>query len=123
MRVELRETNWCACAEFVAGAKNRTCEENWQLLNAKLLELKSRYVPMRKAPVKPKWKKGVYPINEETKAAILNKKKSHRLWMSKRHTADSTEARKTFTKASNKVKKLLKKVKKLPAGSAMLTSR
>ena len=111
MRVELRETNWCA--EFVAGAKNRTCEENWQLLNAKLLELKSRYVPIRKAPVKPKWKKGVYPINEETKAAILNKKKSHRLWMSKRHTADSAEARKTFTKASNKVKKLLKKVKKL----------
>ena len=33
--------------------------------------------------------------------------------MSKRHTADSAEARKTFTKASNKVKKLLKKVKKL----------
>ena len=63
--------------------------------------------------MKPIWKKGVFPINEETKAAILNKKKSHRLWMSKRHTDDSAEARKSFTKASNKVKKLLRKVKKL----------
>ena len=110
MRTELLESNWCA--EFVAGAKSRSCEENWRLLKAKIIELKNKYVPIRKAPDKPQWKKGVVPISQEAKAAILNKRKSHRRWMSKRHADDSAEARKSYTKASNKVKKLLRKAKK-----------
>ena len=110
MRMELLESNWCA--GFAAGAKSRTCEENWPLWKAKIIDLKKTYVPIRKAPNKPQWKKGVVPISQETKAAILNKKKSHRRWMSKRHADDSAEARKSYTKASNKVKKLLRKAKK-----------
>ena len=43
MKIELLESNWCA--EYVAGAENRSCEENWCLLRAKLVELKEQICP------------------------------------------------------------------------------
>ena len=104
MRAELIESNWCKT--YVAGAKNKTVEENWHILKSKLIELRNKFVPLRKAPLKPRWKRGVFPITDEAKEAIISKKKAHRRWMSAKRNRNPEEARLHFTKARNKVKKM-----------------
>ena len=111
MRAKLIESNWCK--NYVAGAKNRTVEENWHILKSKLIELRNKFVPLRKAPLKPRWKRGIIPITDEAKEAIISKKRAHRRWMSAKQTRNPEEARLHFTKARNKVKKILRKAKKL----------
>ena len=111
MKNELINSNWCE--DFVNGAKNRTVEQNWLQLKNKLTELKERFVPLQKASLKPRWRKSGVPINDETKQAIKSKKRAHRHWMVAKRREESEAGRSAYKKASNKVKKLLRKAKKL----------
>ena len=111
MTRELVSSAWCD--DYVNGARNRTVEENWLLLKNKLIDLRNRFVPLRKGSSKRRWKKSRIPINDETKDAIKSKKKAHRQWITANPGEESDSRKTMYKKATSKVKKLLQKAKRL----------
>ena len=110
MRDELLNSDWCR--KYITVIANGSVEEVWLLLKDKLIELRNKYVPVRKAPSKPSWRKPLIPISAEAREAIRTKRKAHRNWMEATKTDISDQARSRYKKASNKVKSLLRKAKK-----------
>ena len=111
MANDLTSSGWCE--EFVIAAKNRTAEENWLLLKGKLTDLRNRFVPLQKGSSRPRWKRGGVPINDETKEAIKSKKRAHKQWMMAKRQEESESRRAVYKKATNEVKKLLRKARKM----------
>ena len=108
---ELVSSGWCD--EYVNSAKNRTVEQNWLLLRNKLIDLRNKFVPLRKGSSKPRWKKRGVPIDDVTRNTIKSKKKAHREWMTANQGEESDSKKSRYKKISNKVKKLLRRAKKL----------
>ena len=111
MANDLTSSGWCE--EFVSAAKNRTAEENWLFLKEKLTDLRNRFVPLQKGSSRPRWKRGGVPINDETKEAIKSKKRAHKQWMMAKRQGESDSRRAVYKKATNEVKKLLRKARKM----------
>ena len=111
MRNYLRKSTWCD--DYVSMAEHRSIEENWSLLKSKLLELRDKFIPIKRSSTKPSWKKNSsIPISKPAQQAIVSKRKAYRQWMSAVRRGESDVARVCYTKASNKVKKLLRRDKK-----------
>ena len=82
-------------------------------LKSKLLELRDKYVPRQIITLKPSWKeKGCCPISKTTREAIKTKDKAHRQWMSAINRIDADDKHLRYTKARNKVKKLIRRDKR-----------
>lgn len=68
---------------------------------------------MQKGSSRPRWKRGGVPINDETKEAIKSKKRAHKQWMMAKRQEESESRRAVYKKATNEVKKLLRKARKM----------
>ena len=109
---ELRITKWKEA--FLTEANNKNVEELWCQFKKRLLDLREKYVPKRKTKGTPIWKsKSSVPIDQMLQDAIKEKKKSHRQWFaSKGKTLATEELRKRYTKANNRVKRLMRRAKR-----------
>ena len=110
--LELRTSNWKD--NFVSNGRNKTVEDLWREFKTRLLDLREKFVPKRKIDGTPTWKsKASVPIDQTLQNAIKEKKTSHRKWSAnKGDTAANLEQRKKYTKANNKVKRLMRKAKR-----------
>ena len=110
MKQHLENSNWNC--NFVENAKNKAVEEVWLSLTSKLAHLRDQFVPVETVSGKPTWKqKGDFAIDKQTREAIQDKKKKHRIWMASISRSDAEKARLEYAKARNKVKTLLRKAK------------
>ena len=113
MRDSARISKWREEYVNLSMKNGVTTEELWTSLKSVLTELKEAFVPVQKASNKPAWKdKGSIPIDANTRKAIQEKEKSHRLWMSPVRIAQGNIAKSQYTRARNKVKSLLRKAKR-----------
>ena len=63
---------------------------------------------------KPKWKvRGTFPVSKSIQEAIRNKHKQHRQWMARKGWVEADLVHLTYTKASNKVKSMIRKAKSM----------
>ena len=111
MKQHLENSNWNC--NFVENAKNKAVEEVWLSLTSKLAHLRDQFVPVETVSGKPTWKqKGDFAIDKQTREAIQDEKKKHRIWMASISRSDAEKARLEYAKARNKVKTLLRKAKR-----------
>ena len=70
------------------------------------------------------WKEiGGFPINKELQEAIRNKRATHRNWMWKKNYGDPEIARLNYTKARNRVTKLMRQSKRKYESDIALKSK
>ena len=111
MKQHLENSNWNC--NFVEHAKNKAVVEVWLSLTSNLAHLRDQFVPVETVLGKPTWKqKGDFAIDKQTREAIQDKKKKHRIWMASISRSDAKKARLEYAKARSKVKTLLRKAKR-----------
>ena len=106
MRKEVADPNWKE--EFIASANDNNIEGLWGTLKSRFIQLRDMFVPITKSSAKPSWKKlGGFPRQKTSRMLCANKDATHRNWIcaKKRDTVDLS--RLEYTKARNKVKKLM----------------
>ena len=111
MRSQIRNTEWNVM--YLETGETMSVEELWKVLTTKITELRNLYVPKVSVSGNPSWrKKGNFPIDKGTHAAIQDKNKKHRIWMASKTYEDRNAAHAEYCKARNKVKTLLRKAKR-----------
>ena len=113
MKDNLLNSNWLK--EYIDFAKEneRTPEDLWRPLKSKIIDLRNEFVPLEIMSDKPTWKdKGSIPIDRETRSAIHDKSRTHKLWMNAKKQNDIGTTRQQYTRARAKVKNLLRKAKR-----------
>lgn len=85
-------------------------DDVWNEIKSKLHELRDRFVP--KTAGLPTKRKGCFPLDNNARAAIQDKNKAHRKWMEATSEKDRCGAHSTYTKARNKAKSIIRKVKR-----------
>ena len=105
---ELKTSNWKDT--FLREARNMQPESAWQLLKAKLIELRNKFVPSREIKTGIDTK-GTFPIDKNTQHAIREKHSLHHRWIRYKKRGNSS-LRDAYNKARNKVKKLIRKSKR-----------
>ena len=111
MRRALKDSNWSE--DFDKNMESKSIEDIWLELKTKIIELRDKHIPLRKAAANPTWsKKSSIPLSNTTIDAIKMKKKTHRQWMEKKDKNSSDEAYIKYKKARNKVKTYLRRDKK-----------
>ena len=107
MRIDLLRSNWEY--GYLSSVNDKTVEDLWLSLKSKPMGLRKRFVPKKKYSGKPKWTVRVtFPVSKSIQEAIRNKQKQHRQWMAKEGGVEADLARLTYTKASNKVKSMIR---------------
>ena len=110
MRNHLALSRWSE--EFLLRNQNMSVDDLWNSFKSKILELRNKFVPKQLCGM-PSWKmKGSVPINQDLRDAIRSKSSLHRRWISSRNRPDAEIARKTYTRARNKVKAMMRKSKR-----------
>ena len=110
MRRNLIESNWEET--YITCATNKNTEELWHGLKSKLIELREIFVP-KASSKKSTWKdKGSFPIKASLQKAIQKKRVMHRYWMNAKDRGDVYTARLNYTRARNKVKRLIRQDKR-----------
>ena len=110
MIAELKSSNWKE--SFMLDARNKGPEELWELLKAKLIELRNKFVPTREIKTGVNNMKGSFPINKILQRAIKEKHSLHRRWIKcKRRTSHSC-TREAYNKSRKKVKQLIRQSKR-----------
>ena len=108
---ELKSSQWKE--NFISNAQEKSVEQLWNEIKAKVLNLRDKFVPKRKIDGTPKWKsKASVPIDENLQKAIKDKKISHRRWSASKGGINAIQKRKIYTKANSKVKRLMRKAKR-----------
>ena len=107
---ELRSSNWTET--FMLEARSKGPEASWELLKAKLLELRNKFVPTREIKTGIDGMKGNFPINKTVQLAIKEKHSLHRRWM-KGKKRGSQCLQEAYNKSRSKVKKLIRQSKRL----------
>ena len=111
MRKHLQSLKWKD--SYVLNNKHKSIEILWEDIKSAVINLRDRFVPRSKDSGKPKWKeKGTVPIDANLLMAIKDKKKTHRKWSNSKCTEDATEHQMAYSKANNKVKRLMRKAKR-----------
>ena len=102
-------TGW----KSVTTANDESVKNMWGLIKTKMLSLRNSFVRKKVFDSSPRWKEvGGFPVDQEARAAIKEKHKLHRKWMtSKRNTCDAEAARVCFRRASNKAKGRIRQCK------------
>ena len=78
-----------------------------------LMNLRKEFVPKRKSSRKPTWRdSGSFPISKALQEAIRRKHLTHRRWMAGKRHGQSDRARLNYTRARNKVTKLMRQAKR-----------
>ena len=112
MRISLINSNWKDEYSELAKDKSETAEVLWCSLKSKLIELRNQFVPLEKTSKEHSWKEnGSIPIDKATRESIRQKNIKRRSWMVARNRNDVDVARLQYTKARDKVKRLLRKAK------------
>ena len=106
---DLESTNWKQ--KFLLEGGNKDPETLWNILKAKLLELRNKYVPTRKINAGADYTRGSFPINKDVQQAIKDKHSHHRRWIRCKQRGDNT-LREAYTKSRKKVKKLIRQSKR-----------
>ena len=107
----------------MSSGRGKSCEELWITLKSQLWEMRNRFVPKRNVST-ISWKEiGGFPINKELQEAIRNKRATHRNWMSKKNYEDPEIARLNYTKARNRVTKLMRQSKRKYESDIALKSK
>ena len=110
-------------AKFMSSGRGKSCEELWFTLKSQLWEMRNRFVPKRNVST-ISWKEiGGFPINKELQEAIRNKRATHRNWMAKKNYGDPEIARLNYTKARNRVTKLMRQSKRKYESDIALKSK
>ena len=105
--------NECWREDFLANSDNKSVEGLWRDFKSKILSLRDKFVPIKTTTGNPTWKsKGSVPIDAPTRIAIKEKKTLHHRWSKANKVCDATEHRKNYLKATNKVKRLMRKAKR-----------
>ena len=111
MKNEHENDGWTE--KFVDSWKEKSEEEQWNSIKARLIYLKEKYIPKTKVSGKPTWKeKGNIPIDKKLRDAIQNKHAEHRHWIRKKKCGQADATRLAYTKARNKVSQMMRKAKR-----------
>ena len=114
MLESLINSGWPEEYREIAQKDMTTPEDLWSSMKTKFTELITEYVPLEIPSIKPSWtNKGTIPIDKNTRDAIRDKEKAHRLWMQAKKNGASESCRIQYTQARNKVKTLLRKAKRI----------
>lgn len=98
---------------FTTDAESKTKDELWDDLKSTIHDLRDRFVPKTVSDGKPAWKTtGNIPIDKPTQDAIRKKTTLHRKWMRAKNRADADVCKLDYSRANNKVKKLIRKAKR-----------
>lgn len=109
MRKHLQSLKWKD--DFVSNTNHKSIEMLWENIKTTIMSLRDSFVPKTKQNGKPKWKeKGTVPIDANLQMAIKDKRKTHKKWS--KCFGDATEHRMAYSKANNKVKRLMRKAKR-----------
>ena len=110
MRAFLENSKWLE--EFKSLAAKSDEELMWDNIKGKLVQLRDKFVPQKNSSTTPSWRsKNQYPLSKATRAAIKEKNRLHRKWMSSTGF-DNQQNKLDYSKASNKVKSLVRKDKR-----------
>ena len=113
MRRQLVLSNWTK--KFMIQNQSKSVDELWNSLKSEIHEIRNKFVPKQLSGI-PSWKtKGSVPINQVLCYAIRNKRKLHRQWISSKNVlnvSDSENVRQAYTKVRNKVKAIMRKLKR-----------
>jgi hypothetical protein len=86
-------------------------ENVWTSFKMKINDLRTRFIPKTTSEIT--WKrKGSIPVSKSLRYAIHHKHISHRRRIAKKNNDDKEIARKTYNKARNKVKIMMRKSKR-----------
>ena len=111
MRNYLTLTNWAD--NFLTSECSNSVEDIWLSFKSKIYELRNRCVPNTTVTGKPLWnKKGCIPVGKPLQEAIHQKHARHRRWMSAKKKTNDKTACLEYTKARNKVKRMVQQAKK-----------
>lgn len=109
MRDSLLNSNWEE--DFVSESNNKTVDQLWESFKHEILDLRNKFIP--KTTGNQSWKsKGNVPIDQATQDAIREKTRLHRKWITSKHQTVSERLRLEYTKARNKVKRMIRKAKR-----------
>ena len=112
MRISLINSNWKDEYSELEKDKPETAEVIWCSLKSKLIELRNQFVPLEKTSKEHSWKQNrSIPTDKATRESIRQKNIKRRSWMVARNRNDVDVARLQYTKARNKVKRLIRKAK------------
>ena len=111
MRNNLILTNWAD--NVLTSECSNSVEDMWLSFKSKIYELRNRCVPKTTVTGKPSWnKKGRIPVGKPLQEAIRQKHARHRRWMSAKKKTNDKTARLEYTKARNKVKRMMRQANK-----------
>ena len=89
-------------------------EESWDKLASNLLAARDACIPTYTASNKPTWaSKHAYSVDEDTRKLIRKKAQAHNLFMEHKDKPDAELYRKSFTRARNHVRTVLRKKRRL----------
>ena len=106
---ELESSNWKDV--FILEARNKSPEELWKLLKAKLIELRDKHVPTRDIKTGIGNLKGDFPISRNIQLAIREKHSLHRKWIRCKRRGEQSLCE-AYNKSRRKVKKLIRQSKR-----------
>ena len=118
MRNDLTETNWAD--EFLMAKCGNSFEDLWASFKSKIYELRNKFVPKTTVTEKPPWnKKGSIPVGKPIQVAQRQKKMPAIDNGCLQRREQMFNARLEYTKARNKVKRLMRQAKKIYEKSIM----
>ena len=105
---ELESSNWKDT--FMLEARNMGPEAAWELLKAKLIDLRNKFVPSTEIKTGIGMK-GSFPIDKTAQHAIKKKHSLHRRWIKCKKRGNQS-LRDAYNKLRSKVKKLIRQSKR-----------
>ena len=96
---------------FMMEARTKDPETQWEMLKAKLIELRNKFVPTATIKSGTNCLKGSFPIDTTVQQAIKEKHSLHRRWIKCKRRGDQS-LREAYTKSRGKVKKLMRQSKR-----------
>ena len=111
MRDHLDEIKWKD--GYLNLATNENKDELWKSIKTVIHEMRDTFVPVISPTGNPKWKtSGSIPVDKKLQEAIRDKTRNHRRWMRAKSRGDADVTRLEYSRASKKVKQLMRKAKR-----------
>ena len=107
MSSHLRETGWLE--EVSERAPDMSVDEMWSCIKYKLTELRDVHVPTATIGSSKKPFKGDFPLPQDVKTLINEKKKAHRRWINHAVRPDAEISRREYNRIRNKCTRAVRK--------------
>ena len=111
MRNDLIEDGWLE--EMIASAPELGVEDMWNRIRSKLTELRDKHVPKSEVGGEKAKFKGEFPLPQEVRTLIKEKKRAHRRWIQHSSRPDSEVFRQEYNRIRNKCTRAVRKAQRI----------